>query len=115
MSAIQRNIAAVKAVLKCQAYALIIAMLRVNVDPNDALYRRGYGLKKPVEELLEPSGVDLTNGGGFEKIQQFQEHLSYYKIKVFDGLNPDRVMFSGDSFRPKNDIYYIIGAMGTIK
>jgi hypothetical protein len=45
MSAIQRNIAAVKAVLKCQAYALIIAMARVNGDPKYASYRHECGLK----------------------------------------------------------------------
>jgi len=58
-------------------------------------------LKKPVEELLNASGVYLSNGGGFKELQQFQEYLSDYKIIVFDGLNPDRVMFSGNSLSAK--------------
>jgi len=54
-------------------------------------------LKKPVEYLLKASGVDLSNGGGFEELRQFEDHLSDYKIIVYGGLNPGRVMFSGYS------------------
>ena len=35
------------------AYALIIAMARVNGDPKYQLYRHGNCLKKPVEDVLE--------------------------------------------------------------
>ena len=97
MSAIKKSIVTVKALLNCLAYALIIAMARVNGEPKYQLYRHGKGLKKPVEDLLKASGVDLSNGGGFEELLQFQDHLSDYQIIVFDGLNPDRVMFSGNS------------------
>jgi hypothetical protein len=64
------------------------------IDPKYKSPSNGRGLRKPVEDLLEASGVDLSNGGGFQELRQFQEHLSDYKIIVFDGLNPDRVMFS---------------------
>ena len=67
------------------AHALIIAMPRVNNDPKYALYRHGKCMKKLVEDLLNASGVDLSNGGGFEELEQFQEHLSDYKIVFFDG------------------------------
>jgi hypothetical protein len=39
-----------------------------------------YGLKNPVEDHLKASGVDLSNGGGFHELRQFQEHLSDYNI-----------------------------------
>jgi len=97
MSAIKKSIVTVKAALNCLAYALIIAMARVNGDPKYQSYRHGSGLKKPVEDLLKASGVDLSNGGSFEEIRQFQDHLSDYEFIVFDGLNPDRVMFGGNS------------------
>jgi len=84
-------------------------MARVNGDPNYALYRHGKCMKKPVEDLLKTSGVDLSNGGGFEELEQFQEYLSDYKIVVFDGLNPDRVMFSGNSFSDKK-LYLLYNA-----
>jgi len=63
----------VKTAFLCLAHALIIDMARVNGDPKYASYRDGYGLHKPVEELLKTSGVDLSNCGGFKELQQFQE------------------------------------------
>jgi hypothetical protein len=51
-------------------------------------------LKEPVQGVLNASGVDLSNGGGFRELEQFQQYLSDYKIIVFDGLQTDRVMFS---------------------
>jgi len=97
MSAIKKSIVTVKAAINCLAYALIIAMARVNGDPKYQSYRDGYGLKKIVEELFMASGVDLSNDRGFEELRQFQDHLSDYQIIVFHGLNPDRVMFSRNS------------------
>ena len=58
-------------------------------------------MKKPVEDLLKASGVNLSNGGGFDELQQFQEYLPGYKIIVYDGLSPDRVMFSANSVSAK--------------
>jgi len=101
MSAIKKSIVVVKAKLLCLAHALIIAMARVNGDPKYALYRDGKCLKQPVQDLLSASGVDLTNGGGLNELEQFQNYLSDYKIIVYDGLNPDRVIYSGNSFSNK--------------
>jgi hypothetical protein len=73
----------------------------VNGDPKYAAYRDGYGLEEPVQDILNASGVDLSNGGGFQELKQFQQYLSDYKIIVFDVLHPDRVMFCGNSFSAK--------------
>jgi len=97
MSAIKKSIVTVKAAVNCLAYAIIIAMTCVNGDPKYQSYRHGYVLEKPVEYLLKASGVNLSNGGGFEELRQFQDHISDCQIIVFDGLNPNRVMFSGNS------------------
>ena len=94
---IKRNIVIDKTALNCLAYALIIAMARVNGDPKYQSYRDGRGLIKPVENFLKSSGVYLSNGGGFEEFRKFQDKLSDYKIIVFYGFNPGRVMFSGNS------------------
>ena len=59
-------------------------------------------MKNPVEYLLTASGVDLTNGGGLEGLRQFQKYVSDYKIVVFDGLSPDRLLLSGNSLSAKN-------------
>ena len=71
MSAIKKIIL-VKAKFLCLAHALIIAMARVNGDPKYKSYRNGYGLKQPVEDLLNASGINLTNGDGLNEIKQFQ-------------------------------------------
>jgi len=84
LSAIKKSI--VKAAFLCLAHALIIVMAKVNNDSKYVSYRDGKGLKRPVEKLLNASYVDLSNGGGFEELQQFQQYLSDYKIIVFDGL-----------------------------
>ena len=76
-------------------------MSRHNGDTKYESYRHGKCLRKPVENLLNASGVDLTNGGGVEELRQFQAYLSDYKIVVFDGLRPDRVIFSGNSLSTK--------------
>jgi hypothetical protein len=108
LSDIKRSIVVKTAVL-CLAHALVSAMARVNNDPKYVSYRHGRCLKEPVQELLNASGVDLSNGQDFRELKQFQQYLSAYKIIVFDGLHPDRVMF-----RPRNCIYYMIGIMGIV-
>jgi hypothetical protein len=45
--------------------------------------------------------VLIYSMAGFEELRHFQEYLSDYKISVFDGLNPDRVLFSGNSISAK--------------
>jgi len=80
-SAIKKSIVVVKAAFLCLAHALIIAMARVNGDPKYESYSHGRCLKQPVEEHLV-SGVELSNGGGFEELRLFQEYLSDYNIIV---------------------------------
>jgi len=113
LSAIKRSIVVVKAALVCMAHALVIAIANVNSDPKYKSYRLGRCLNKPVEEHLKASGVDLSNGGGLEELQQFQDYLSDYKILVFEGLSPDRLIFSGNSLSTKKLYLFMIRTMGT--
>jgi hypothetical protein len=71
----------VKAAFLCLAHALVIVTARVNNDPNYK-YRIGYGLKQPVQVLLNTTGVDLSNGEYFGVLELFQQYLSDYKIIV---------------------------------
>ena len=91
LSAIKRSIVVVKAAFLCLTHAIIIAIARVHNDPKYKPYSNGRCMEEPVEELLNASGVDLSNGGDIEELQQY---LSDYKIIVLDDLHPDRVMFS---------------------
>jgi len=99
----------VKAAFLCLAHALVIAIAQVNGDRKYALYRQGKCTKKPVEVPLKASGVDLSNGGSFKEHKQFQEYLSDYKIVVINGLNTDRLMFSGNSLSGRK-FYFLYNA-----
>jgi hypothetical protein len=113
LSAIKKIIVVVKAAFLCLAHALVIAMARVNSDPKYELYRHGKGLNKHVEDLLKASGVDLSNGGGLEELEQFQNYLLVYKIVVFDGLNPIGSFSVEIPFRQRNCTCFMIRTMGT--
>jgi hypothetical protein len=78
LSAIKKSIVVMKAAFLFLAHALIISMARVNGDPKSKSYRNRHGMIEPVEELLKTSGVYLSNGGGLEELEQFQEYLSDY-------------------------------------
>jgi hypothetical protein len=56
---------------------------------------------------LNASGVDLSNGGDIEELQQFQHCISDYKIIVFDDLYPHSVMFSRNYFSAKKIVLFI--------
>ena len=64
-----KNIIVVKAAFFCLGNAITIAMAQVIGDPKYALYRQIKCAKKPVENLLKASGVDLSNGGGVEELE----------------------------------------------
>jgi hypothetical protein len=83
LCAIKRSIVVVKRVFLCLTHAVVIAMARVNGDPKYALYRHGKCLKEPVQDLLNVSGVDLSNGGSFQKLELFQQYLSDYKVQSY--------------------------------
>jgi hypothetical protein len=101
LSAVKKSIVVVKAAFLCLAHALIIAMAGVNGDPKYKSYRNVYGLDQPVQGLMKAFGVDLSDGGGLEELLHFQEYLSDCKIMVYDGLSPDRLIFSGNSLSDK--------------
>ena len=48
----------------CLAHALIIAIARLEKDPNYDSYRRGCKILPVVNHLIQTTGIDLTNGGG---------------------------------------------------
>ena len=76
LSAIKTSIVTVKAVFMCLAHALIIAMAKVNDDSKFKSYRDGYGLKEPVEELLNASGRTMALGSTQLLIEMSTRYIS---------------------------------------
>ena len=58
---LKSSIVEVKAEENCLAHALIIPIVRVEIDPN---YRKGRKIRPIVQALLQQTGFDLTNGRG---------------------------------------------------
>ena len=48
----------------CLAHALVIAIARLNNDPNYTSYRKGRKIRPLVRQLIETTRIDLKNGGG---------------------------------------------------
>jgi len=92
---IKKRIVEVKTESNCLAWALIIAIARLENDSNYKSYRDGWKIRPVVRNLLETTGIDLTNGAGLPELVKFQEHFREYKIVVYEGLSCDNIMFEG--------------------
>jgi len=84
---LKHSIIEVKADTNCLAHALIIAIARLTNVPNYKSYIQGRKILPEVQQLLQTMGIDLQNGGGFNEIQQFQDHFSECTIVVYGGLD----------------------------
>jgi hypothetical protein len=106
MAHLKRSIIEVKAEQNCLPHALIIAIARLNNDPNYNSYRHGYKLRPEVDSLLWTTGIDLTDGGGIPELTLFQEHFKKdYRIIVYGGLRCEAIVFDGghvESEKKKN-------------
>jgi hypothetical protein len=95
MAHLKRSTIEVKAEQNCFAHALVIAIARVNEDPDYKAYRKGRKIRPVVDRLLQTTGIDLSNGAGLPELSRFQEHFRNYKIVVYAGLNYDSILFEG--------------------
>ena len=114
LSAIKKSIVVVKAAFLCFAHALIISMARVNNDQKYVSYRHGWCLKEPVEELLNASGVDLSNGGGLKNFNSFNSTFLTTKLLCLTVCTLIGLCLAEIPFRPRNCTSYIIGTLGII-
>jgi len=107
MAHLKKNIVEVIAKENCLAYALIIAIARVENDANYTAYRKGRKIRPVVQSLLKETGIDLTNGGGIPELNRFQEYFRDYKIFVYQCLGCDDIMYEAqvDSSKHLNLLY----------
>jgi len=62
---IKKSIVEVKVEEKCLARALVIAIGKIDKDPNYKAYIQGRKIRPVVQNLLETTGIDLSKGAGF--------------------------------------------------
>jgi len=82
MAHIKKSIVEVKTESNYLPWALIIAIARVENDSNHKSYRDGWKIRPVVRNLLETTGIHVTNGAGLPELAKFQEHFREYKIVV---------------------------------
>ena len=97
MAHLKRSIIQVEAKENCLAHALIIAIARIEQNPNYNSYHHGVKIIPMANNLLQTTGIDLTNGGGIRELTQFQQHYKDYRIIVYDTLNCEDRMFDGQN------------------
>ena len=86
MTHLKRSVVEVKTSENCLAHAIIIAIAKVENDPDYKAYRQGRKIRPVVQKLLGKTGLDLSKGGGISELLKFQEHFRQYKITVYRGL-----------------------------
>jgi len=112
-SAIKKSIV-VKAAFLCLAHALIIAIAMVNNDSKYVSYRHGWCLEEPVEELLNSSGVDLSNGGGLKNFNCFNSTFRITKLLCLMACTLIGLCLVEIPFRPRNYTLNIIRTLSNI-
>jgi hypothetical protein len=107
MAHLNRSIIKFVAEYNCLAHALIIAISKVDNDPNYDSYRKGSWTLPMIQHLLDTTGIDQTNVAGIPELEKFQEHFRQYKVVVYGGLNCENVMFEGqvELFKRVNLLY----------
>ena len=98
---LKRSVIEFKAENNCLAHALIVAIARLEKDPNYQSYRKGNKICPVVVRLLEATDMDLTNRGGIPELIRFQEHFGDNKIVVYDCLHCDNIIFEGQTWSSK--------------
>jgi hypothetical protein len=81
MAHLKKSIVRANADKNYLAHALLIAIAKVQNDPNYAAYRKGRKIRPEVQRLLETTDIDLSSGGGIPELERFRDHFrAQYKI-----------------------------------
>jgi len=102
MAHLKRSIVEVNAEENCVAHALVIAIAKIDEDPNYKAYIQGRKIRHVIEILLETTGINLSNGAGISDLVRFQEHFREYKIVVYCALSCDNIILKEQVDSTKN-------------
>ncbi|KAK5637791.1 hypothetical protein RI129_000027 [Pyrocoelia pectoralis] len=81
---------------KISASFFVLAIAFRTNDPMLSSMKLGYPLLQTrTMQLYHNSGVDLSQGGSYQHIQSFQNHLASYTIVVYNSRIGDSVYFEG--------------------
>ena len=83
------------------AHAIIIAIAKLENDPDYKAYVQCRKKRPVVQKLLAKTVLNLSEGGGIPELLKFQEHFRQYNITVYGGLACEDVIFQGQVDSPK--------------
>jgi len=95
MAHLKKRIVEVKAEENCLAHALVIAIATMDKDPTYKAYTQGRKIRPLVQNLLESTGIDLSNSAWILELVRLKEHFREYKVVVYNDLSSDNIMFEG--------------------
>jgi hypothetical protein len=95
MAHLKTSVVKVQATDNCLAHSILIAIAKLESDPNYKEYGKRRKIRPVVQKLLAETGISLTEGGGIPQLIKFQEHFRQYKITVYQGLACEDVIFEG--------------------
>jgi hypothetical protein len=91
---LKRNIVRANVEENRLAHTVLLVIARMENDPKYKAYGQGLKILPEARQLLETTGIDLSNGGWIAELENFQEHFrDKYKTAVFGGLKCDLIMF----------------------
>jgi hypothetical protein len=114
MAHLKTSVVKVQATDNCLAHAIIIAIAKLENDPDYKAYMQGRKIRPVVQKLLAETGISLTEGGGIPQLIKLQEHFRQYKITVYQGLACEDVIFMGRSTPPRKLICCTMMSNSTI-
>jgi len=68
MAHLKRSVVEVKASENCLIHAIIIAIAKLENDPDYKAYVQGRKIRPLVQKLLAMTGLDLSEGGGIPEL-----------------------------------------------
>ena len=100
MAHLKTTVVEVKSSENCRAHAIIIAIAKLENDPEYVAYRRGYNIRPVVQVLLDKTGISMSEGGGISELIKYQEYFRQYKITVYQGQACKDIIFEGQVDSP---------------
>ena len=79
----KRSVMELKAAEICLAYAIIIAIAKVENDPDYKAYLQGRKIRPVVQKLLDKTVLDLSVGGGIPELFNIFGSIKYPSIDVW--------------------------------
>ena len=102
MAHLKKSIIEVKTETNSLTHALIIAITKLNNDPDYKAYSKGRKIYSKFNRLLATTGISLDNGRGITELESFQDTFSNISSSFIPGYIVTKVCTKGVSKHRKD-------------